>query len=345
MKKRTIFCSFFENDSHGRIRFMNQKNDFDQLNSASQIAETATPEVPSKDYRNPKLDHLKKNTKTHYTISDEFVFEDWPPPPDPPFLYLSMAGITQPDPKYRVDRTMPTHTTKTLFVLEYVISGQGYISYNGILKKIEAGDFYLLTPGFNGYYYSDPKNPLSKKWINISGELIVSLAKLYGINIQVFVLHHDMEIFFNRIFDLLESYDPKSADDRLKLTHALIDIFDTISRNRKHEKFDALATINDLTNFIEENLTVQKVDIPLLASTFFICERTVHRMFQKEFNMSPNQYITSRKIGLAQKLLLENYPVEKISSMLMFNDPEYFRKVFIKVCGVSPQKYKKQTIK
>ena len=310
-----------------------------------QEIDTQKGTTSNKDYHNPKLDHLKKHTKTHYTLSDEFVFEDWPPDPNNTFLYLSMAGITKPDPRYRVDRTQPIPETKKLFVMEYVTSGQGYISYNGIQKKISAGDFYLLTPGFNGYYYSDQETPLSKKWINVSGELIVSLAKLYGINTQVFVLHHDMEHFFNRIFDILEDYNSKDPDDRLKLTHALFDVFDSISRNKNQEKFDTIATIDDLTNFIEENLMVQKIDIPLLASNFFICERTVHRMFQKEFNMSPNQYITSRKIGMAQKLLLEDYSVEKISSMLLFNDPIYFRKVFIKVCGISPQSYKKKTIK
>ena len=150
---------------------MIQKGDLKQLDPV-----LSTPDklpVPNKDYHNPKLDHLKKNTDTHYTMSDEFVYEDWPPPPDDTFVYLSMAGITKPDPRYRVDRTEPTHITKSLFVFEYVISGQGYISYNGIQKKIGAGDFYLLTPGFNGHYYSDPKNPLSKKWVNMMFQVIL----------------------------------------------------------------------------------------------------------------------------------------------------------------------------
>jgi len=296
---------------------------------------------------NPKLNPLKRNDDTHHTLSDDFIYNDWQAQPKETFLFPSMAGITKPDPLYKVDRRTPTRGTKRLYVMEYVTSGQGYISYNGILKKVTAGDFYLLTPGFNGFYYSDPKNPFTKKWVNIAGDAMNALAKLYEINIQVFVLHHDMETYFDQIFEVLSNYNKEHPEDnRLKLFHILVNLFDSIARHKEENKdsITYIATINDITKYIEENLMLQRIDIPHLASKFFVCERTVHRMFKKEYNMSPNQYITSRKIGLAQKLLLEDYPVEKVSAMLKFNDPEYFRKVFIKICGVSPQKYKKITV-
>ena len=53
-------------------------------------------------------------------------------------------------------------------------------------------------------------------------------------------------------------------------------------------------------------------------------------------------YITGKKIELAQKMLAENLSVEEVSKQLYFSNAEYFRKVFVSTCGISPQKYKNQ---
>ena len=97
-----------------------------------------------------------------------------------------------------------------------------------------------------------------------------------------------------------------------------------------------------MVRYIDNNLLQNEISVDTLSHEFYVNRRTVHRMFVKEFNMPPLKYITSKKIELAQKMLAENLSVEEVSKQLFFSSAEYFRKVFVSVCGMSPQQYKKQ---
>ena len=97
-----------------------------------------------------------------------------------------------------------------------------------------------------------------------------------------------------------------------------------------------------MVKYIDNNLLQNEITVDSLSNEFYVSRRTVHRMFVKEFNMPPLKYITAKKMELAQKMLAEDLSVEEVSKQLYFSNPEYFRKVFVSVCGMSPQKYKKQ---
>lgn len=292
---------------------------------------------------NSRYNYLKLDNEKQHTLSDEFVYRLEKETPPDHFFYITGAGITYPDPNYRINRNSVDQGTPARAVIEYVVSGQGYIVYEGVRKKIHADDLYILTPGFTGSYYADPENPFSKKWINVRGTITKYLLKAYEINGPCFAVHANADSFFNSMFDILADYDESHPDDdNLKLIHILIDLLDMVKRNISAKSLPFF-TITDLTKYIDDHITSKKISVSLLADHFYLSERTVHRMFLKEFHLTPNEYITRIKIDYAKKLLLEK-SVEEVASELKFNDPEYFRKVFVKFCGISPQKYKKQIL-
>ena len=298
---------------------------------------------PKKSKINPSLNYLKADNEKQYTLSDEFVYRLESDTPPDHFFYVTTAGISNPDPKYRINRESADKGTPARAVVEYVISGEGYLVYEGVCKKVHAGDLYILTPGFTGSYFADAEHPFFKKWINLRGTITKYLLKAYEINGPCFIVHVEAEPFFDRMFDILANYDESSPDDdNLQLIHILINLLDLVKRNVSAKSLPFLS-INDLTKYIDDNVTSKKLNISLLADHFYLSERTIHRMFLKELSMTPNEYITRIKIDHAKKLLLER-SVEQVASDLKFNDVEYFRKVFIKICGISPQKYKKQVL-
>ena len=302
-----------------------------------------TESAPKKDLINPSLNYLKADNKKQYTLSDEFVYRLESETPPDHFFYVTTAGISNPDPKYRVNRESADQGTPARAVIEYVISGEGYIVYEGIRKKVHAGDLYILTPGFTGSYFSYPENPFLKKWINLRGTITKHLLKAYEISGPCFIVHVDAESFFDRMFSILSDYDESDPDDdNLKLIHILIDLLDIVKRNLSAKSLPFLS-IDDLTKYIDDNITSRKLSVSLLADRFYLSERTIHRMFLKELSMTPNDYITRIKIDHAKKMLLEK-SVEQVANELKFSDPDYFRRVFIKICGISPQKYKTQVL-
>lgn len=291
-----------------------------------------------------KYTSFRLKNLTHNTSADDFVFVRSVIRNSLDPVVPLMAGITRADPNYFVNLQNKGFDKRRLVVLEYVTSGVGHISFNGITKKVSAGDFYILNSEFKGSYHSDPQKPFVKKWVNLNGQLVPALLKAYGIKNQVSVFHFDAERYLDEILNILSTYNEKAPeeDDR-KLAHVLTDLFADVkifSDNAKKELH--LANIEEMVRYIDNNLLQNEISVDTLSHEFYVNRRTVHRMFVKEFNMPPLKYITSKKIELAQKMLAENLSVEEVSKQLFFSSAEYFRKVFVSVCGMSPQQYKKQ---
>jgi len=291
-----------------------------------------------------KYSKFRLKNITHNTSADDFVFVRSIIKNSLDPIVPLMAGITRADPNYFVNLQTRGFDKRRLVVLEYVIAGSGHITYNGITKKVSAGDFYLLNSEFNGSYHSDPQDPFVKKWVNLNGQLVPSLLKAHGIKNQVLILHFDAERYLDDILDILSSYDEGNPQeyDR-KLSHVLIDLFVDIRSFQEMQKKELRsASISEMVKYIDNNLLQNEITVDSLSNEFYVSRRTVHRMFVKEFNMPPLKYITAKKMELAQKMLAEDLSVEEVSKQLYFSNPEYFRKVFVSVCGMSPQKYKKQ---
>lgn len=291
-----------------------------------------------------KYSKFRLKNITHNTSADDFVFVRSIIRNSLDPLVPLMAGITRADPNYFVNLQTRGFDKRRLVVLEYVISGSGHITYNGITKKVSAGDFYLLNSEFHGSYHSDPQDPFVKKWVNLNGQLVPSLLKSHGIKDQVLILHFDAERYLDDILDILSSYDEEdSLEYDRRLSHVLIDLFVDIRNFQETQKKELRsASISEMVKYIDNNLLQCEITVDLLSNEFYVSRRTVHRMFVKEFNMPPLKYITAKKIELAQKMLAENLSVEEVSKQLYFSNAEYFRKVFVSNCGMSPQKYKKQ---
>jgi AraC-like DNA-binding protein len=68
--------------------------------------------------------------------------------------------------------------------------------------------------------------------------------------------------------------------------------------------------------------------------------RFIHK-FKDLTGMTPIEYLTQIRINEA-KFLLSNSPlnVAEISSIVGYDDPLYFSRVFKKVTGISPKNYK-----
>lgn len=75
----------------------------------------------------------------------------------------------------------------------------------------------------------------------------------------------------------------------------------------------------------------------------------VRKLFKKEIGVTPHEYLTAKRMELAQKLLTSgvsntysNYSVGQISEICGFSEPLYFSRVFKNYFGVSPSDYAKR---
>lgn len=86
----------------------------------------------------------------------------------------------------------------------------------------------------------------------------------------------------------------------------------------------------------------QKDCLDLATEQSKISRRRFNELFKKQFGITPNRYLTSRRIDNALTLLSEQkISVSEASDICGFGDVYYFSKVFKSETGYSPGKFKK----
>ena len=102
--------------------------------------------------------------------------------------------------------------------------------------------------------------------------------------------------------------------------------------------------IAKLIRYIRENIN-RNITIDELAS--FCCLTNDHfiRLFKKEMQCTPIQYINQKKIEKAQLLLIVgNLSIKEIAYQLSFENISYFYRLFSKITGLPPNRYKEKIL-
>ena len=96
-------------------------------------------------------------------------------------------------------------------------------------------------------------------------------------------------------------------------------------------------------SYIKDNIE-QVVSVHDLAQTCCLTEEYFIRIFKKEMECTPVQYINRKKIERAQVLLsIEKKSIQEIAYQLSFWNVSYFHRLFKKYTGMTPYQYRKES--
>src|SRR5690606_4656476 len=97
-----------------------------------------------------------------------------------------------------------------------------------------------------------------------------------------------------------------------------------------------------ITRFLEQHVA-ESVNLNILSKKFELSQRTVARLFQKEFNMSFIQYYTILRMLTALKLLLdEQLNIHEVALLVGYSSLPTFSNTFQKIIGIRPSDYVKK---
>ncbi len=159
------------------------------------------------------------------------------------------------------------------------------------------------------------------------------------------------------ILSIAESFSEKLSEQRLAsyvkalkhLNSAQIEAFLTVLKLlAEHISSDYPHFLNSesigklIKSYIKDNLssklTLSDIAINLHCSTVTLTEH-----FKSEFGLTIVEYITKKRMQLAEKLLITTeMPLREVASMTGFVDVEYFSRTFKKHHGTSPAAWRKK---
>ncbi len=103
----------------------------------------------------------------------------------------------------------------------------------------------------------------------------------------------------------------------------------------------SLKKVNEIISHIQEHIR-EDIHISDLARHFHLNPDYMARLFKAHAHVSLGHYLTLQKITKAQELLREGHSVSEVSDELNYSCYAYFFKIFQKITGISPSRYRSQ---
>ena len=248
-------------------------------------------------------------------------------------IRVEAIGITYPNANYFIERQHSDY-----YVLEYIVSGEGHITYDGNKYTVEENDIYILKPGAKHKYGSNKNNPYKKIWINFFSDIFTDILGAYGLINYVVFKKTDCKELFEELLELAKKYNDND-EIYLKVSEILFRIVMKLVRNEEKQKISSTAI--KVKETLDQSL-YRKITIEELAYEMNLSKSQISREFKKYYNLTPYQYLLNRRITIAQNLLAKtSISIKEISGSLCFADEYYFSNIFKKKNSISPLAYRK----
>lgn len=254
-------------------------------------------------------------------------------------VYLQEIGNLSVQSKYSSFRN-----SLNSYLLIYVSNGSGTLLVKKQQYSLDKGYFAVIDCK-NGYTLSSNEEGWIIYWIHINGKIMADLYKFILDSIKkkpVFFIERLVNIkkIWQEIYDIAisnEKYKDLLINEQLL---RLINLILKHSENNCSDTKNYRGKIDEIRIYLEENFN-QSITLNKLSEIFFINKYYLTRAYKKTFKQTIHQTITQFRITKAKELLrYSTLSISEISMLCGFQDASYFSKVFKKIEGESPQKYK-----
>jgi AraC-like DNA-binding protein len=265
-------------------------------------------------------------------------------------LLFDSIGWEQADtPLYSFSGQTRPETSNVIF--QYTLSGEGRIEIDGVAHTLTKGKAFLVTiPSMHRYYYPDNgTEPWEFIWLNVRGPLAISLWNQLTAHCGPIV---ELPQESGPIDLLWSIYTDIQVHEERDLHALTAKVFQWILSTDKYLKKPNLLTshiknekLHIAIQFMKDNLHDNNLSLDNVAAHIGVSKHHLCRLFQKNINLSPFEYLRRRRIELsASKLKTTDLTINQIAIDTGFDNASYFGKVFRSYFGVSPLSYRQQDL-
>lgn len=233
------------------------------------------------------------------------------------------------------------------YMLIYCVAGKGWYKINNKTYIIEK-DHFIFLPSDTPYSFgANEEEPWTIYWIHFRGTLakeiinnIYTPKEIRISNKSRFQERLDLfeEIYYNFSLSYIKEYMIYSSICLFYFLASFIYITQFRNKYMINHKEDIF--IQKVNHFMKENI-YNNLKLNDIAQYFNYSTSHFIFLFKKEFQESPISYFLKLKVQKACEYLeLTNLKIIEISNCLGFEDPAYFSRLFKKIMGISPQKYR-----
>ena len=245
----------------------------------------------------------------------------------------------------KMPRTLHKHDDAAELIL--IREGCGIHIINGEKHYTEKGDLIIINRGVLHDESSFGKENMSIYSCALTDLKLPNLERnqIIPSTMSSVVKSGDYYSELSMIFELIYKGTAEGRNYAAEeATHLLAVLIITVQRLIEDIESSVMSkqneTIKQIKQYIDENYA-EEISINEIAEKFYINVSALTRNFKTMYGYAPIQYLNRRRIGEAQTLLIDtDKSITDIAFEVGYNDRSYFHKVFVKVMGMSPKRYR-----
>lgn len=257
--------------------------------------------------------------------------------------------------------TFPWHY-HSQFEIVYVIESTGSYYVGDTIKNFSGGSLVLVGSNVPHFWKSAPEYHSTESKLNVFALIIQfpeGFPRHFGLSYSEFQNIRDLLIRSQRGVCFSSKVSKKLHTDLLNLLEikgmerilAFIKILEQMARTKEYELITSEAFSLDSTiitsdrlekvlNYLQLNYQ-NELSVNDIAQKFSMNTTAFCRFFKEKTSKSIVQFINEMRVGYACKLLMdESIAVSDVCCESGFNNISNFNKVFKKITGTTPSKYR-----
>jgi AraC-like DNA-binding protein len=159
----------------------------------------------------------------------------------------------------------------------------------------------------------------------------------------VLPLGEPAERIIDGIHALLSNSEADISQTEYGVMRQLLELFMLIDKHRKQGQ-GQMSLFEKICEYIDHNI-FSDISLSSICEKFFISSSTLYRVFKTNTGLSPKEYVQSKKIEVAKRMIAANdSSLNSIAAALNFYDSHHFFHAFRTATGMSPSEYKKEVL-
>jgi AraC-like DNA-binding protein len=254
-------------------------------------------------------------------------------------MYVTDMGYYSRAASHHVQRMQgaPEH------IIFYCMDGKGWVETKRGYFKVGPNQAFVLPSNEQHQYGADPEDPWSIYWIMFSGKLCEDLSGMsafrHYFKPQALLQPEKYIDLYEAMFSALsEGYSINNlrfANMNLLLI-AMLFAQQDMDRHRKIKD----TAVKKVVDFMKANIG-RKLTINQLARIAAYSPSHLYNLFRAHTGHSPLDYFIHLKMQCACKYLNNtDLRIKEIAPLVGYEDQYLFTRIFTKIMGTSPQKYR-----
>lgn len=232
------------------------------------------------------------------------------------------------------------------YQLLYVASGKTVFYFNGEPKEVAAGHMVLFQPRQEQHYEYFAVDRPEVYWVHFTGSDVRNILRHYDIPLDKNVIYSGSSATYAYLFkEMIHELQTCRTGFEELLEMYLRQIFLLIQRSWEERKPAVNSYLQEEIDYARKYFNEhynEDISIEEYAQSRGMSVSWFLRNFKQMTMKSPMQYILSIRINNAASLLeTTDYNVTEISTVVGYDNPLYFSRIFKKQKGVSPSDYRK----